>query len=302
MPLEKGSSREVVGRNIEKEKAAGKPQEQAVAIALSEAGKSNKDASLNWNGGYPVAYPSGPGDTTQMNPVTAVSTSTQDKGEFGKSLSAQHRQNVGANLKDAAPTPELRSKMTVPPNEKSTARNEEYNRMSPAEKETMKKNVNNQKDSGEYGDRLKTLHGDGHANAVRHVDALKVPELQERVGGALSKAASSLNTEAYKRLSEAHSMLESEAQRMQELEEKAEIEGEKEDLTTKDEWSPEAREAAAEARKNIPMGSSEEHEAAIERTRKRGEETKRKNSANASKPSTENIQKGLNNLRGSDNV
>ena len=42
MPLLPGRSRAVVSANIETEKAAGKPQEQAVAIALSKAGKSRK--------------------------------------------------------------------------------------------------------------------------------------------------------------------------------------------------------------------------------------------------------------------
>jgi len=37
MPLKEGSSREVVGSNIRTEIAHGKPQKQAVAIALSEA-------------------------------------------------------------------------------------------------------------------------------------------------------------------------------------------------------------------------------------------------------------------------
>jgi hypothetical protein len=43
MPLKQGSSREVVSQNIKTEMAHGKPQEQAVAIALKEAGLSNQD-------------------------------------------------------------------------------------------------------------------------------------------------------------------------------------------------------------------------------------------------------------------
>ena len=42
MPLKKGKSKAVVSQNIRELVATGRPQNQAVAIAMSKAGKSKK--------------------------------------------------------------------------------------------------------------------------------------------------------------------------------------------------------------------------------------------------------------------
>ena len=47
MPLNPARTREAISENIKTEKAAGRPQKQAVAIALNVAGKSNKGKKKN---------------------------------------------------------------------------------------------------------------------------------------------------------------------------------------------------------------------------------------------------------------
>lgn len=57
MPLKSGKSQKVISQNIRTEMAAGKPKDQAVAIALSKAGVQRKQNGGVIKGFSPIARP-----------------------------------------------------------------------------------------------------------------------------------------------------------------------------------------------------------------------------------------------------
>jgi hypothetical protein len=100
MPLEKGSSKETISKNIATERRAGKPEKQAVAIAFSEAGKSReKDAVLNWAGGEYLLTPGGPGDTAKM--ASGAKGVSGVDAAYGQTMRRFHRQGDLRGVKDA---------------------------------------------------------------------------------------------------------------------------------------------------------------------------------------------------------
>jgi hypothetical protein len=91
MPLEKGSSSEVIGHNVKEMEAHGHSKEQSVAAALHTAYDFDdlmqdtviNDNMLSYGGGNPVQTPTGPGDKSFSGAVRN-SNAIIDTGEYGR--------------------------------------------------------------------------------------------------------------------------------------------------------------------------------------------------------------------------
>lgn len=91
MPLEKGSSKEVISNNIAIERRAGKKESQAAAIAYSEAGE---DATLNWASGNYVLSPTQAAEKI-IDPATIAPGAKGVSGvdaAYGQEMRKFHRQ------------------------------------------------------------------------------------------------------------------------------------------------------------------------------------------------------------------
>lgn len=95
MPLKEGSSDEVVSENIRKEMKAGKPKDQAIAIALDRAGKSEtsnnaEDSDPCWKDYEMVGMKKGKGGKSVPNCVPKTSDNSEITMPDGWSVSSSY--------------------------------------------------------------------------------------------------------------------------------------------------------------------------------------------------------------------
>ena len=87
MPMKKGSSKKTISRNIRMEMHKGHPQKQAIAMALSMAGKSRQDMKGKSKGKVVVKG----GVAADQRRLTPAQRKKHEKGEPTKKKMAEMR-------------------------------------------------------------------------------------------------------------------------------------------------------------------------------------------------------------------
>lgn len=105
MPLIKSSSKEAVGENIRRERAAGRPQAQSVAIALNTQREAKRKGYAT-GGAVRPSQESSMADTKSNSGHVSAATSSRptysDKGVSGP-VPMQHRNKLGHTNLQADP-------------------------------------------------------------------------------------------------------------------------------------------------------------------------------------------------------
>jgi hypothetical protein len=203
MPLKKGSSEETISQNISTERRAGKPEKQAVAIAMETAGKSNKDdwspeareaAAAARKRGVPAS---------ERNKLEPMHEQYRQAGEYHSKQAEEHRK--AGRESEAAQSEKTANKY------KSSSYREEQKPGSVSERKAPKDAV---------------LNWGGGEHEVKIGGVGDTPAMPPGARTACASDSGEFGRDARRYLRDGFAK------------------------TVRDDWSPEARKAAAEARRN----------------------------------------------------